>query len=120
MEEYQNGKLQGNPAAAARRVQPAGNRTKPAHIQEKDPRISGCGITWPLEEAVTNKQPEASLFPERYALTSTYLEPDYTWIHSELAMRGVTLSIYAYVTGGITPAYLFTYLRLMKPMNLYG
>ena len=50
-------------------------------------------ITWPLEEAVTNEAIEAILFPERYASNSAYLEPDYAHIHSELAKRGVTLTL---------------------------
>ena len=50
-------------------------------------------ITWPLEESVTNEQIEAILFPERYASNSAYLEPDYAHIHSELAKRGVTLTL---------------------------
>jgi len=50
-------------------------------------------IMWPLEEAVTNEQLEALLFPERYAASSAYLEPDYAHIHSELAKRGVTLTL---------------------------
>ena len=50
-------------------------------------------ITWPLEEDVTNEQLEAILFPERYSAASTYLEPDYACIHSELAKRGVTLTL---------------------------
>lgn len=62
-------------------------------IREFLDAASKHNITWPLEEAVTNEQLEAILFPERYALTSTYLEPDYTWIHSELAKRGVTLTL---------------------------
>ena len=62
-------------------------------IREFLDAASKHNITWPLEETVTNEQLEAILFPERYTLTSTYLEPDYTWIHSELAKRGVTLTL---------------------------
>jgi len=42
---------------------------------------------------VTNEQLEAIIFPERYAVSSAYLEPDYAYIHSELAKRGVTLTL---------------------------
>ena len=51
------------------------------------------GIVWPLEESVTNEQIGAILFPERHSETSTYLEPDYAYIHNELAKRGVTLTL---------------------------
>ena len=51
------------------------------------------GIIWPLEESVTNEQIGAILFPERHSETSTYLEPDYAYIHRELAKRGVTLTL---------------------------
>ena len=50
-------------------------------------------LTWPLDESVTNEQIESILFPERYSSVSMYLEPDYTYIHSELAKRGVTLTL---------------------------
>lgn len=50
-------------------------------------------LTYPLDESVTNEQIEAILFPERYSAVSTYLEPDYAYIHTELAKRGVTLTL---------------------------
>lgn len=50
-------------------------------------------LSWPLDESVTNEQIEAILFPERYSAVSMYLEPDYSYIHSELAKRGVTLTL---------------------------
>lgn len=50
-------------------------------------------LSWPMDESVTNEQIGALLFPERYAAASAYLEPDYAHIHSELAKRGVTLTL---------------------------
>lgn len=50
-------------------------------------------LRWPLDESVTNEQIEAILFPERYSAVNMYLEPDYPYIHSELAKRGVTLTL---------------------------
>ena len=50
-------------------------------------------LTWPLDESVINEQIESILFPERYAAVSMYLEPDYFYIHNELAKRGVTLTL---------------------------
>ncbi len=50
-------------------------------------------LTYPLDESVTNEQIEAILFPERYSAMNMYLEPDYAYIHAELAKRGVTLTL---------------------------
>ena len=50
-------------------------------------------LNWPLDESMTNEQIEAILFPERYSAVSMYLEPDYLYIHAELAKRGVTLTL---------------------------
>ncbi len=50
-------------------------------------------LTWPLDESVTNEQIETILFPKRYSAVSMYLEPDYAYIHTELAKRGVTLTL---------------------------
>ena len=50
-------------------------------------------LSWSLDESVTNEQIEAILFPERHSAISMYLEPDYVYIHSELAKRGVTLTL---------------------------
>ena len=50
-------------------------------------------LTWSLDESVTNEQIEALLFPERYSAVSMYLEPDYSYIHSELYKRSVALTL---------------------------
>ena len=50
-------------------------------------------IGWPLEKAATDAEIEAILFPERHTAEGMYLEPDYAYIHSELAKRGVTLTL---------------------------
>lgn len=51
------------------------------------------GIAWPLEDSVSNEQIELILFPERHSAVSAYLEPDYAYIHRELAKHGVTLTL---------------------------
>lgn len=55
--------------------------------------MKNAGITWPLDESVNNEQIESILFPERLSAVSMYLEPDYPYIHTELAKRGVTLTL---------------------------
>ena len=51
------------------------------------------GLTWPLDESVTNEQLEAILFPNRYASDNAYLTPDFAYIHKELAKPKVTLTL---------------------------
>lgn len=51
------------------------------------------GITWPFEEAVSNEQLGAILFPNRHTETSEYLEPDFPYIHAELSKPKVTLTL---------------------------
>lgn len=51
------------------------------------------GIKWPIEDDVSNEDLQSILFPEKYASTSGYMEPDYEYIHAELAKPGVTLTL---------------------------
>ena len=51
------------------------------------------GITWPLDNDVTNAELEALLFPNKHKVESIYAEPDYAYIHRELAKPGVTLTL---------------------------
>lgn len=44
-------------------------------------------IHWPLDEDITNVELERILFPDKYQKISTYVEPDYPYIHCELALR---------------------------------
>ena len=46
-------------------------------------------IHWPLDEDITNAELERILFPDKYQKISTYVEPDYPYIHRELAKPGV-------------------------------
>ncbi|WP_312103049.1 IS21 family transposase [Pygmaiobacter massiliensis] len=51
------------------------------------------GIHWPLDEDVTNTDLEQLLFPDKHTDVSMYVEPDYQYIHRELAKTGVTLTL---------------------------
>ncbi len=51
------------------------------------------GISWPLEDDVTNNELERLLFPDKYKNVCMYVEPDYPYIHKELAKNGVTLTL---------------------------
>lgn len=52
-----------------------------------------AGIHWPLDEGITNEELELLLFPGKYSAVSMYVEPDYPYIHRELAKHGVTLTL---------------------------
>jgi len=51
------------------------------------------GVQWPLEEDVVNGDLEELLFPEKYRNARMYTEPDYPYIHRELAKPGVTMTL---------------------------
>ncbi len=52
-----------------------------------------AGISWPLDDTVTNDELKEILFPGKNAFASPHTHPDYEWIHRELARPGVTLSL---------------------------
>ncbi len=52
-----------------------------------------AGVSWPLDDDVSNEDISEVLFPGKYVLTSPYTVPDYEWIHRELARTGVTLTL---------------------------
>lgn len=52
-----------------------------------------AGVSWPLDDNVTNADLQEILFPGKYAYASPYTVPDYEWIHMELARTGVTLTL---------------------------
>lgn len=52
-----------------------------------------AGISWPLDDDVSNQDLQEVLFPGKYAYASPYTVPDYAYIHKELARQGVTLSL---------------------------
>ncbi len=56
-------------------------------------RAKAANIAWPLDDDVTNEEIQNVLFPGKHTLTSPYAEPDYTSVHSELAKKGVTLTL---------------------------
>ena len=52
-----------------------------------------AGVTWPLDEDVTNEELREILFPNRYAGETKYAVPDFPYIHRELTKPGVTLTL---------------------------
>lgn len=52
-----------------------------------------AGVSWPLDDDVTNEMIQDLLFPGKYAYASPYTIPDFQWIHRELARNGVTLTL---------------------------
>lgn len=51
------------------------------------------GVFWPLDSDVSNRDLELLLFPDKHKAVSIYVEPDYAYIHKELAKPGVTLTL---------------------------
>jgi transposase len=49
-------------------------------------------LTWPIEPAITNQALQSLFFPERIS-QSNRKEPNYQYIHNELAKDGVTLTL---------------------------
>ena len=56
-------------------------------------RANDYGITWPLDSDVTNADIKGILYPEKDEAAGTRKEPDYDYIHKELARQGVTLTL---------------------------
>ncbi len=52
-----------------------------------------AGIDWPLPDTVTNDILMELLFPEEYQKNALYILPDYSYIHAELAKKGINLTI---------------------------
>ena len=51
------------------------------------------GLSWPPEDDITNAELEEILFPGKYKNACRYVEPDYPYIHRELAKPGVTMAM---------------------------
>ncbi len=62
-------------------------------IRDVQQAAQKAGITWPLDEDITNEILRSILFPGKYAAESSYAAPDYPYIHKELARPGVTLTL---------------------------
>ena len=52
-----------------------------------------AGVSWPLDDEVSNKDLQEILFPGKYVSASPYTMPDFAYIHKELAKPNVTLSL---------------------------
>jgi transposase len=62
-------------------------------IREVINAASKNNIEWPLDDAVTNEILLATFYPGRLTATSPRKEPNYSYIHKELAKSGVNLSL---------------------------
>ena len=52
-----------------------------------------AGLSWPLDDTVTNEMLKRILFPERATAETLHTPPDYPYIHRELARPGVNLTL---------------------------
>lgn len=82
-------------------------------INEVLQRAKQKGVTWPLNDAVTDEILQELLFPEKHQPIAIFAEPDYVAIHHSLVKPGVTLTLLhkeyteQSVAGGQTP-YMYT------------
>lgn len=51
------------------------------------------GLSWPLEDSVTNQEIMVLLYPEKLNAVNPRKAPDYSYIHKELAKPGVNLTL---------------------------
>ena len=51
------------------------------------------GICWPLDDDISNADLERLFFPNEYKNAYLYVDPDYQYIHRELAKPSVTLTL---------------------------
>lgn len=66
------------------------SREKTKEVYEAADRL---GLSWPLDDDITNAELEEILFPDKYKSGHRYVEPDYAYIHRELANPGVTMAL---------------------------
>ena len=52
-----------------------------------------AGLSWPLDDTVTSEMLKRILFPERATAEALHTQPDYPYIHKELARPGVNLTL---------------------------
>lgn len=64
------------------------------------------GLDWPLDDSVSNEEIMALLYPERPDAVNPRKEPDYSYIHRELAKPGVNLTIILKGASGNGKTYL--------------
>ena len=50
-------------------------------------------LQWPMPENTTNEELKTILFPNKSKPVQLFAEPDYAYIHGELAKSGVTLTL---------------------------
>lgn len=62
-------------------------------IREVNRRAKEKDISWPLDDYFTNEKLEELLYPEKFQKVNVFCEPDYEYIHKELARPGVNLAL---------------------------
>ena len=62
-------------------------------ISEVQRLATKLDLTLPLDDTITNEVLYQSFYPERLTATNPRVEPDYSYIHKELAKPGVNLSL---------------------------
>lgn len=66
------------------------SRTTITEVQQLAHQVD---ISWPLEEEITNEHLYSMFYPNRASARGTRKEPDFNYIHKELAKPGVNLTL---------------------------
>jgi transposase len=62
-------------------------------IRDVQEAAKAAGVSWPLDESVTNEMLREVLFPDTAGSVQVYVTPDYATIHRDLARSGVNLTL---------------------------
>jgi transposase len=62
-------------------------------IRDVQAAAKAAGVSWPLDDSVTNEVLREVLFPDTTGSVQVYVIPDYAAIHRELARSGVNLTL---------------------------
>jgi transposase len=62
-------------------------------IRDVQTAARAAGVSWPLDDSVTNEMLREVLLPDIASAVQVYVTPDYATIHRELARSGVNLTL---------------------------
>lgn len=54
---------------------------------------AALNLEWPFDKDITNQDLQNLLFPDKHKPNSMFVEPDYAYVHKELAKQGVNLTL---------------------------
>ena len=69
-------RLSSNPESGQRKIAAMAHCGRDT-VRDVQKAARDAGVTWPLDEDVTNEELRGILFPKRFAVESKYANPDY-------------------------------------------